>query len=151
MHLMHTTLLTPDSFCFVSCQVMTSPNSLEPTYRNVTTCRSRKILVEIWIWNLGSSVSIVSRALGRCLRSWDSISSRAWDFYCLQLRVPRILQTSGEGSKTVRAEALHSSPCSAEIRYARSYTSTPQYVFMMQCVVCLFVNKIWGLCSSEES
>jgi hypothetical protein len=39
------------------------------------------------------------------------------------------------GVKWLGCEADHSPPCSAEVKNAWSYTSTPQYVFMAWCLV----------------
>jgi hypothetical protein len=46
--------------------------------------------------------------------------------------VPRALSL---GVKRPVCEADHSPPTSAEVKNARSYTSTPQYVFMAWCLV----------------
>jgi hypothetical protein len=39
------------------------------------------------------------------------------------------------GVKRLGREAYHSPPSSAEVKNARSYTSTPQYAFMAWCLV----------------
>jgi hypothetical protein len=51
--------------------------------------------------------------------------------------VPEVLTP---GVKRLDHEADHSLPSSAEVKNARSYTSTPQYVFVAWCLIKKWVR-----------
>jgi hypothetical protein len=46
-----------------------------------------------------------------------------------------VLEALSLGVKWLESEVDHSSPSSAEVKNAWSYTSTPQYIFMEWCYV----------------
>jgi hypothetical protein len=107
----------------------------------------------------GSRVCSVGIATGYGLDDRVSITGKGWEFFSSPPLCPDQLwrppnfpihwvpAVASPGGK-----ADHSSPSSAEVKNAWSYTSIPQYVFMAWCLIRLgYVFTAWYLVKHRDN